>query len=322
MKRELVNNATARMPMLLALWRETWLSAEEHLEDFLILFLSFDFAYLVTSSDEVTRTLSEYLRRRGLTLHMNSLSELQPSAAGSRTTVSASCTEDAETTQEGEEKESFEGDLVSMLERNNVGLLLPWLLRDEEPPEVSQQWSRCSTTDSVQVAVRYSFAYNVPVGLFERLSARCHRHSNFIHHWRSGLLLRYGPVTLLFRCDRRPSFTSIITLCGRIQSSSNSRVRLWHVLLRYVADLEDLLKTIPGVLVDGSVHDEASSGSNGSNCGFLKFQPGTTWLPVSRNADVFENLGYSESKHLEAMERGKNCDRNTCAFIYSTFLIV
>ena len=81
-----------------------------------------------------------------------------------------------------------------------------------------------------------------------------------------------------------------------------------------MADLEDLLKTIPGVLVDGSVHEETPSGFSGSNCGFLQFRPGTIWLPVSRNADVFDDLRYSESKHLEAMERGKNCYRDTICF--------
>ena len=177
------------------------------------------------------------------------------------------------------------------------------LLREEEPPEVGKQWSRCSDKDSVQVLVRYSFPYNVPLGLFERLSARCHRHSNFIHHWRSGLLLRYGPVTLLFRCNRSP-ISAHISLLGSTRSSSNSCVRLWYVLLRCVSDLEDLIGTIPGVLVDGSMHDEASADLNYSG-EFLKFRPGTTWLPFVKEGESGD-LGSSKYKHLEAIEQGIN----------------
>ena len=306
MKEDLVQNATVRIPMLRALWSEFLLSCDRHFEVFLKMFLSFDFAYLVTSSEDVARRFSENLRQRGLIIHCSSVYDLQPS--GSRTR-SAGRAEAAETIEEVEEERTVKGDFVSVLERNNVGLLLPWLLRDEEPPEVGQHWSECNETDSVQVSqvlVRYSFTYNVPLGLFERLSARCHRHSTFIHHWRSGLLLRYGPVTLLFRCDRNPSSASI-TLRGRVLSSKNSCVRLWHVLLRCVTDLENLLLTIPGVLVDGFLHDETSSGLSGSSrsSAFLKFRPGTSCLPLSKKEGALIGaLVYSESEHLEAIEQG------------------
>ena len=311
MKEDLVQNATVRIPMLLALWSEIQLSAEQYLEVFLNLFMSFDLAYLVTSSDDVTRKLTKYFRERGLSIPSNSFPELHYSAVGSSTTVSICRADDTETTQCAEEEAKVEIDLISMLKLNNVGLLLPWLLRDEEPPEVGRQWSRYGETESVQVSVRYSFPYNVPLGLFERLSARCHRHLHVIHHWRSGLLLRYGPVTLLFRCDRNPSHANI-SLRGSVQSSPNSCVRLWHVLLRCVADLEDLITTIPGVLVDGSIHDETCSGLSESSrpAEFAKFRPGTTWVPF-----VKEGMSVDESKHLEAIDQGQKC-----TFTFTTIL--
>jgi hypothetical protein len=301
MRRELVENATVGIPMLRAMCNAIpKLNVRRHLEIFVKMFLSFDFAYLVTSSDDVAQRISQAFGELGLVVCENSAGDLQPVVDRSRT-VSSDLAEASESRQQLEEETELERNLISILQHHHVGLLLPWLLRDEEPPEVKQFWTQCSRTDRVEVSVEYSFTCNVPVGLFERLSARCHRHSQFIHHWRSGLLLRYGPVTLLFRCDRKPSCASM-TLRGRVVRSKNSRVRLWHVLLRCVVDLEDLISTIPGVLVDGFVRDDderrsPSSAHGSSHCGiFLKFVPGTSWVPPKTS----DYLKYSE--HQEAIE--------------------
>ena len=328
MKEDLVSNATARVPMLLALWSKIGVSAEHHLEVFLSLFLSFDFAYLAASSDTVTRRLSKALRRRGLTIHSNRVSELGPSyiescmSASTRVAEDAGVVEhdgiaeDAGVAEEGSEKktgsrEEIDNDLVSVLKQYNVGLLLPWLLNDEEPPGVRESYTNCIERVTTHVSVTYSFAFDVPLGLFERLSARCHCHWNYIHHWRSGLLFMYGPVTLLMHCHRSPSSASI-SLHGKIRRSKYSCVRLWHVLLRCVADLEDLISTIPGVLVDGSVCDEVSSGisGRGKSKELLKFRPGTNWLPFAKE-NVSGRLKYSEVKHLEAIEQGARSYGNT-----------
>ena len=319
MKEDLVNNATARIPMLLALWSNKFCaSAGQYLEVFLSLFLSFDFAYLTASSDNVTRRLSEALRRRGLAIHGDRVFELGPSYIESSVTSSTRVSEDAEVEERGNErapgneketgnKEGVENDLVSVLKQCNVGLLLPWLLNDEEPPEVKEFYTKSIERVTTHVSVKYSFAFNVPLGLFERLSARCHRHSNYIHHWRSGLLLKYGPVTLLMHCHRSPTSASI-SIHGKTQRSKYSCVRLWHVLLRCVADLEDLISTIPGVLVDGSVYDEASSDISGSDSSreLLQFRPGTNWLPFVKDL-LCGVLTYSELKHPEAIEQGTKC---------------
>ena len=60
-----------------------------------------------------------------------------------------------------------------------------------------------------------------------------------------------------------------------------------------MVDLDDLITTIPGVLVDGFGCEESSSGFSRSSCSgeFLKFHPGTSWLPVSNNV-VSGGLGY------------------------------
>ena len=157
MREDLVQNATARIPMLRALWSEFHLSAEQYLEVFVRRFLSFDFAYLATSSDDVARTLSEELRQRGLTIHSNSVSDLQSSATGGSTTLSGGQTEDMGTIPESNDGRVIEGNLISVLERKHVGLLLPWLLiRDEEPPEAGHPWPTCCETDVVQASVRYT----------------------------------------------------------------------------------------------------------------------------------------------------------------------
>ena len=96
MKRDFVQNATARIPMLRALWSKVPQSAERHFEVFVKMFLSFDFAYPVTSSDDVARILSEVLLQRGLIIHCSSVYDLQPSASGISRTRSAGRAEAAE----------------------------------------------------------------------------------------------------------------------------------------------------------------------------------------------------------------------------------
>lgn len=132
------------------------------------------------------------------------------------------------------------GDLLSLLEENNGELLLPWFLCDEKPEGLP---AILPSDQFVSVRLTYSFAMSLPEGLFQRLSARCHRHCSYIRHCLNGVSLRYGPVTVTLQCDVK---RSEIVLSAVTSNSYNAPQRLWHVVWRLVRDLEDLIDDIPG----------------------------------------------------------------------------
>ncbi|XP_062511345.1 malignant fibrous histiocytoma-amplified sequence 1 homolog [Corticium candelabrum] len=181
MKKDLVFNGIARISMLLALWNEFHLTADRHVDVFIKLFLALDFGYLTGSSDDVVQELAHALGRHQITLTPPSCTN--PTSDSSGHTI--------EQNRLQEQTDSCK-EMISKLKQHNVGLLLPWLLNDEKPEDVSKLWPLDIPHGVMQVAVEYSFAYDCPLGLFERLSARCHRHANFFRHWSSGLLMRYG----------------------------------------------------------------------------------------------------------------------------------
>ena len=251
MKCDLVCNGIARVSMLLALWSEFHVTEDCHVDVFIKLFLALDLAYLTGSSDVVVQELSDTLGRHEIT------------STVSMSTDTFSTTSDSYNQMRGESQQAHQMDsckeLICKLKQHNVGLLLPWLLNDEEPDDVSQLWCADVADGVMQVVVEYSFAYNCPLGLFERLSARCHRHHpNYIRHWSSGLLMCYGAVSLLFICSKNTS-PGFLRLSARVVKSHHSVGRLWHVLLRCVSDVEDLLQSVPGVLFGRSICSESPS---------------------------------------------------------------
>ena len=293
MKSDLVFNGIARISMLLALWSEFDLTADRHVDVFIKLFLALDFGYLTGSSDDVVQELAHALGRRQITLAPPS--STNPTSDSSGHTI--------EQNRHQEQTDSCQ--VISKLKQHDGGLLLPWLLNDEKPEDVSDLWPLDIPHGVIQVAVEYSFAYERPLGLFERLSARCHRHSNFIRHWSSGLLMCYGAVTLLINCSKNTSRGSIC-LSGRVVKSHHSVGRLWHVLLRCVSDMEDLLRSVPGVLPDRFIYSGSSSTSTKSplnRCIYLI--PDETWGPFA--VDTVAGRWSAEMvKHEQAIKEGNN----------------
>ena len=303
MKRDLVSNGIARISMLLALWSEFAHINDRHVDVFIRLFLALDFAYLTAPSEEVLQNMPEDVKSWTFAIDTNVLSRQQLSSTSSLDVTSASDADRKEAPQwQTDKMEKF----ISYLISNDVGLLLPWLLAEEKPSDVRLQWPIEECRGVMQVVVKYSFAYNCPLGLFERLSARCHRHSNYVRHWRNGFLLCYGSVTLLCECSRGSSSGSV-SLHGRVPSSRHSAARLWHVLIRCMSDLEDLLTSIPGALVDRNICDVSSSLS--SQVGLFRqanrFRPSSRWPPFVVDL-VAGRYSREMCEHIRAIEQGKH----------------
>ena len=294
MKIDLVCNGIARISMLLALWSEFHLTADRHVDVFIKLFLALDFGYLTGSPNDVVQELEHTWGRRQITLTSPISTKTTSDSSGH--TIEQNCLQ--------EQRDSCK-EMISKLKQHDVGLLLPWLLNDEKPEDVSELWPLDIPHGVMQVAVEYSFAYDRPLGLFERLSARCHRHSNYICHWSSGLLMCYGAVTLLFNCSDNTSSGSIC-LSGRVVKSHHSVGRLWHVLLRCVSDMEDLLQSVPGVLPDRFIYSGSSSSTSRKS---PLSRPKQLVLHESWGSFAVDAVAgrYSRemSKHIQALQQGK-----------------
>ena len=135
----------------------------------------------------------------------------------------------------------------------NAKLLIPWLLADERPHDLCEMWPTDCPLATLEVTAKFSFVYSVPRGVFERLSCRCHQHSSYIRHWRSGLLTEYGCVKMLAHTDDNEQQ---VTLTARAPDAGRNLYRLFHVFWRCVNEMEKVLVTIPGVLLDRYITTE------------------------------------------------------------------
>ena len=133
-------------------------------------------------------------------------------------------------------------DLLSLLKEHNGELLLPWFFRDNKPEGLP---SMCPSDHSVSVCLTYSFAMSHPEGLFQRVSARCHRHSNSTHHWLSGVHMEYAAISSLLQCDEE---RAEIVLSAMTLRSLNACARLWQVVCRLIIDIENEIKQAPGTI--------------------------------------------------------------------------
>ena len=133
-------------------------------------------------------------------------------------------------------------DLLSLLKEHNGELLLPWFFRDEKPKDLP---AVCHSDQSVSVCLTYSFSGSLPEGLFPRLSARCHRHSNSTQHWVSGVHMEYAGIRALLQSDEE---RAEIMLSATTVHSLNAYARLWQVLCRLVIDIENEIKQAPGTI--------------------------------------------------------------------------
>jgi hypothetical protein len=129
----------------------------------------------------------------------------------------------------------------------NAKLLIPWLLVDEKPDDLGDTWLIACPTTTVEVTTKFSFVYSIPHGVFERLSCRCHQHSSFIRHWRSGFLMKYGCIKILALTDDNKKQ---VTMTARAPDAGRNLYRLFHVLWRCINEMENVLATLPGVLLD------------------------------------------------------------------------
>ena len=138
-------------------------------------------------------------------------------------------------------------DIVDHLGRTDVCLLVPWLLSQDCPSDAMESFPADCPTNCIEVQLSYSFAFALPLGIFQQFSARCHQISPIIRHWNNGFTLSYGPVKAKFTCKELATNASI--LCkGRTPKSRNALDRLFHVFWRCIVQLQTLLKTFPGSL--------------------------------------------------------------------------
>ena len=133
-------------------------------------------------------------------------------------------------------------DLLSLLKEHNGELLLPWFFHNEKPEGML---TLCPSDQNVSVCLTYSFPVSLPEGLFPRLSARCHRHSNSTHHWLNGVHMKYAAITVVLQCDEE---RAEIVLSAITVESLNAYARLWHVVWRLIDDIENEIKQAPGTI--------------------------------------------------------------------------
>ena len=133
--------------------------------------------------------------------------------------------------KEHSDHESY--DIVDHLGRTDVCLLVPWLLSQDCPSDAMESFPADCPTNCIEVQLSYSFAFALPLGIFQQFSARCHQISPIIRHWNNGFTLSYGPVKAKFTCKELATNASIllqrphakITQCIR---STVSRVLEMH----------------------------------------------------------------------------------------------
>ena len=150
----------------------------------------------------------------------------------------------------GDHKENFDDeadDIINRLEKAEDRLLVPWLLSQDCPSDAMERFPADCPTNCIEVQLSYSFAFTLPLGIFQLFSARCHQISSLIRHWNKGFTLSYGPVKAKFTCEELATNAAIRCKC-RTPKSRNALDRLFHVFWRCVIHLQKLLKTFPGSL--------------------------------------------------------------------------
>ena len=133
-------------------------------------------------------------------------------------------------------------DLLSLLKEHNGELLLPWFFPDKKPDGLPTVHP---SDRSVSVCIGFSFSMSLPEGLFQRVSARCHRHSNSTHHWLSGVHMEYAAITAVLQCDEE---RAEIVLSASTLQSLNAYARLWQVVWRLIVDIETEIKQAQGAI--------------------------------------------------------------------------
>ena len=146
-----------------------------------------------------------------------------------------------------ENSEDEADDIVNRLEKAEDRLLVPWLLSQDCPSDAIESFPADCPINCIEVQLSYSFAFTLPLGIFQLFSARCHQISSLIRHWNKGFTLSYGPVKAKFTCEELATNAAIRCKC-RTPKSRNALDRLFHLFWRCIIQLQKLLKTFPGCL--------------------------------------------------------------------------
>ena len=136
---------------------------------------------------------------------------------------------------------------------HNRRLLIPWLLDSSvtsPPSEVALYFGHDDPNRFVVVEARVCFPFHLPSALFDRLSARCHRHQTYLRHWSGGALSVCGPVAMLLTQETE---TKSIVVKVKTPHSFESRRRIWQLLLRVLVDLEELSMSLDGAVREGHI---------------------------------------------------------------------
>ena len=136
---------------------------------------------------------------------------------------------------------------------HNRRLLIPWLLDrsvSSPPAEVALYFGKDDPNRFVVVEAKVHFPFRLPPALFDRLSARCHRHQTYLRHWSRGALSVCGPVAMLLTEETE---TKSIVMKVKTPRSFESRRRIWQLLLRVLVDLEEFSKSLVGAIREGHI---------------------------------------------------------------------
>ena len=164
---------------------------------------------------------------------------------------------------------------------HNRRLLIPWLLdrtMSSAPAEVSLYFGNDDPKCFVVVEASVSFRFHLPSALFDRLSARCHRHQTFLRHWSRGVLSVCGPVAMLLTEETE---TKSIVVKVKTPRSCESRKRIWQLLLRVLVNLKELCQSLEGAVSEDQIKLLSFNELNAS------------FRIVSERQGYFEVSGYS-----------------------------
>jgi Leucine-rich repeat (LRR) protein/GTPase SAR1 family protein len=165
-------------------------------------------------------------------------------------------------------------------------LLIPWLLDrnlTSTPTEVDLYFDELNDPSRfVVVEARVCFMSHLPTALFDRLSARFHRHQTYLRHWSGGALAVCGPVAMLLTKETE---SKSIVMKVKTPRSSESQRRIWQVLLRILIDLEELCKSLVGCLRESYIMLHSSN------------EPVSSAFSISLCRQGFQRAGYQKIKY-------------------------
>ena len=196
-------------------------------------------------------------------------------------------------------------DLLGLLKMHSGDLLLPWFFHDKRSSDLP---TLCPSDQSVSVCLTYSFSMSLPEGLFQRVSARCHRHSNSTHHWLSGVHMKYAAITAVLQCDEE---RAEIVLSSSTVDSLNAYGRLWLVVWRLIMDIENEIKQAPGTI--HVVQRYMSTSQKGTQS---SVQAGDRQAIVQLHKDYPAFLMNEEDPVARQLERHKTAVANAQRFVH------